>query len=94
MRSAWVHKGEEFNVSKCGPVEATKRTSERRAHALVLPKTLEPVWRQYGVAHRRLDRSVSEIGLDCASVLTIGSTPSLWTRGEGIGSALSFVQDA
>src|SRR5262245_36668250 len=39
---------------------------------LVLPKILEPIRRQCGVAHGRLDRSVSEIGLDCTSVLPIG----------------------
>src|SRR5262245_3700274 len=40
---------------------------------LILPKILEPIRRQCSVAHGGLDRSVSEIGLDCTSVLPIGS---------------------
>jgi hypothetical protein len=37
----------------------------------VFPEALESIGRQRGVAHRRSDRAVAEVVLDCAGVLAV-----------------------
>jgi hypothetical protein len=43
----------------------------KQRFSLVLPKSLEPIRRQRGVAHRRGDRAVPQIMLDRSGVLTV-----------------------